>query len=380
MPADNTTHLDLFYATNRKHRGKKRFEPKGYGGEFSSSGTENLRFGKLALPVSMAKVAAYLAKSADGDSGDGEGLSGYLAKCAGKAVIHAYHEKLSPEASEARQSATLGSIGFFEDLRTAMLKNCDVVTYIHGFNVDWKQAVGAASALQLMLNRESARNGARPTLVMLFSWPSDGSMMPFVAYKSDRAEAAASGKAVGRGLLKLRDYLRGLNPQDRCDQSMHLLCHSMGNYVLQNALARLIEFAEGRALSRLFDQVLLCSPDVDEDALEPGQPLGRLHELCRSISVYYNRGDTAMYISDYTKGNPDRLGNEGPARPGQVHHKVQSIDCSPIVSGLVEHSYYLWGAVNTDIRLSIDGMSRDNPARRRKAKPGRAASWEMTGR
>ena len=82
--------------------------------------------------------------------------------------------------------------------------------------------------------------------------------------------------------------------------------------------------------------------------------------------MYHNRGDVALVVSDFTKGNPDRLGSNGPARPNLVHNKVHKIDCTPIVSGLVEHSYYLVGTVNPDIRMSIDGVAHDDQKRRRK--------------
>ena len=73
-----------------------------------------------------------------------------------------------------------------------------------------------------------------------------------------------------------------------------------------------------------------------------------------------------MSISDYTKGNPDRLGHEGAARPAQLHRKCHQVDCSPLVSGLVEHSYYLWGPVNNDISFSINGVAHDDSSSRRR--------------
>jgi esterase/lipase superfamily enzyme len=116
---------------------------------------------------------------------------------------------------------------------------------------------------------------------------------------------------------------------------------------------------------------------VDDTSLEDGQPLGRVHELARSVSVYHNRGDAALVVSDFTKGNPDRLGSNGPARPTQVHNKVHQVDCTPIVKGLVEHSYYLVGTVNADIRLSIDGVAHDDPRRLRNRVGMMGNQWEM---
>ena len=91
----------------------------------------------------------------------------------------------------------------------------------------------------------------------------------------------------------------------------------MGNYVLQHALQRIIEETppKRKRLPRIFDNVFLCSPDVDDNVLETDQPLSRLPEICRNVSLYYNRGDLALRGSDITKGNPDRLGTNGDCRP-----------------------------------------------------------------
>ncbi|HFD92000.1 MAG TPA: alpha/beta hydrolase [Gammaproteobacteria bacterium] len=376
--------LKLFYATNRRHEGADRWRPEGYGKDFSSDGMENLRFGRLTMEVDEEIVARHLnrRKGSDPDRGDGEALAGYLARRAGEdADIRAYGERLNRKISDVHQpNARLGSRALFQDLRAAMLSGCDVLVYVHGFNVSWEEAVGSALALQLMLNRRRREQADKEVRVMLFTWPSDGLALPYVSYKSDRSDAQGSGYAFGRGLLKLRDHLTGLKRDgEDCQQALHLLCHSMGNYVLQATLARMREFAAARGLPRLFEHIFLCAADVDDDVLEPGKPMGDLHRLARGVSIYHNRGDLAMYVSDYTKGHPDRLGHEGAARPGQLHRKIHQVDCSSLVEGLVEHSYYLWGPVNSDIRQTIDGLPPGDPARRRTQSGSHDNVWVMTG-
>ncbi|MDK2744578.1 MAG: alpha/beta fold hydrolase [Nitrospira sp.] len=375
------TALRLFYATNRNHLGNDRWHPDGYGKKFSDDGVENLRFGRVTVEADDAKMAKYLeADCGTIGQGDGEGLIKYLAKCAESAKIVAYKEKINRSVAEDQQeNVKLGSDGAFSDLQAIMRKNTDVLIFIHGYNVSWTDAVGTALSLQEMLNHCPEGDPEQAVQVVLFTWPSDGMALPFVSYKSDRSEAAGSGNAVGRGILKVRDFLAALRRDDEqlCKQDLHLVCHSMGNYLLQNAVTRCDAFTPGNALPRLFEHIFLCSPDVDDNVLEEGHPLGRVHELARSVSVYYNRGDAALVISDFTKGNPDRLGSNGPARPSLVHNKVNQIDCSGIVKGLVEHSYYLVGNVNGDIRMSIDGMPHEDPRRRRNKTGTMGNQWEM---
>lgn len=369
--------LKLYFATNRRHEGSNRWRPDSYGRHFSQDGIENLRFGVVRVTAAKKDINTHLDKALGTSGvGDGEGLAGYLAgQSKRSSSIQAYREQLKEGISEAAQEdAVLGSKAMLTDLQEAMSKASDVLVYVHGFNVDWHQAVGSALALQLMMQAKasaSPNETDKDVVVVLFTWPSDGLMLPWVSYKSDRAEARGSGASFGRALLKTRDFLMALHDRahnsevELCDQHIHLLCHSMGNFLLQEVIDRLSQFTPGEALPRLFEHIFLCAPDVDDTALEPGQPLGKINQLARQVSVYHNRGDTAMVISDYSKGQPERLGGAGAARPGQLHRKVQQVDCSPVVTGLVEHSYYLAGNIAADIRQSIDGVPAADSARRR---------------
>ena len=65
-----------------------------------------------------------------------------------------------------------------------------------------------------------------------------------------------------------------------------------------------------------------------------------VNEIADSHVPVYNY-DRAMLISDKTKGNPDRLGADGPRLSRSVPGKVTLIDCTPVVHGLVEHSYFI---------------------------------------
>ena len=379
------TEHKLYYATNRNHIGDDRWHPRSYGNKFSDDGMENLRFGVVKLSADDREVERHLRADVRGSgTGDGEALSTYFKACAENAAIQAYPESIKNDIAEAAQpDAKLGSKAMFADLQADMERSSDVLIYIHGFNVSWSDAVGAALALQVMLQQSPLRDPAQNLIVVLFTWPSDGLALPWVSYKSDRSEAIGSGAAVGRAFLKARDFLADLRDRAKsagrelCGQDIHLLCHSMGNFLLQHALARMAEHTPGSALARLFEHVFLCAADVDDTALESGQPLCQVHEIARSVSIYHNQGDAALVISDYTKGNPERLGGYGAAHPALLHGKVQQIDCTSIVHGVVEHSYYLTGHVNADIRASIDGWGQDDSRRRRTRSTHLLNVWAM---
>lgn len=375
--------MELFYAANRNHLGDDRWHPTGYGSKFSDDGMENLRFGKVELSADSGKIDAYLQLSGTYGTGNGVELADYLSDLAATAVITPFPESIpDPQVAEVHQSGTvLGSNTMFAEIKAIMEKKTDVYLYIHGFNVSWDQAVGSALALQEMLNASAEKDPAQDVMVVLFTWPSDGKALPFVSYKSDRGDAKGSSGAFGRGFLKLRDFLQKFCKvtQNPCGQNIHLLCHSMGNYVLQEALQRVSDFSPGSSLPRIFENIFMCAPDVDDDVFETGKPMEHLPDLARCITVYYNRQDKAMYVSDYTKGNPERLGCSGAAHPGQLHNKINQVDCTSVVvgEGLVGHSYYQMGLVNEDIRMSSDDIPFDDPQRRRVRSSQLPNVWAM---
>lgn len=57
--------------------------------------------------------------------------------------------------------------------------------------------------------------------------------------------------------------------------------------------------------------------------------------------------------------------HRAPTTPPPLHNKIHQIDCTPIVEGFVEHSYYRTGNISADIRASVDGWEQDDARRLR---------------
>ena len=118
------------------------------------------------------------------------------------------------------------------------------------------------------------------------------------------------------------------------------MAHSMGAYALRHAVQGMRKEV-GDDLPRLFDEILLFAPDEDADAFEHDHKLALLPRLGRRVTVYHNREDIPLAISDLTKGNPDRLGADGPAHPHLLPAKVTVVDCTDVVTtGFQEHRYH----------------------------------------
>jgi len=254
-----------------------------------------------------------------------------------------------------------GSKALLAQLRAQMREDSlDSLVFIHGFNVSFSGAIESAAQLSDGLAQLSG-NSYQPN-IFVFSWPSNGKLLD---YRDDRYDAKASGYAFARGLKKLSDFLREPDRGQRCDRKIHLIAHSMGNYVLRNALQEAQETRGNSLLPCLFENIVLTAADEDSDAFEHDRKLARLLELSRRITIYFNTEDRALEISDLTKGNPERLGEVGPRNPLQLPAKVIPVDVSEVVRGFTEHSYHIDDDnVVQDLIAVLKGVSPDSiPAR-----------------
>lgn len=336
----------VYFATNRNEQpdNKKLV----FGPRFNPDGVAALRFGYVDFPEGV------------------ETLQG------GSVFVY-------PDMKDETDVAKIGGGRFLDDIRKAMLDGQDTLVFIHGFNVTFNGAIEAGARLARDVRiRAGATDDGRPVNVVVFSWPSDGEAVPFMSYYSDREDARASGPALARTYLKLRDFLEQLRNVDRCDRSIHLMAHSMGAYVLRQGLqAALAKDPDG--LVRIFDQILLAAPDEDDDTFEQDSKLKPLPRIGRQVTVYFNPSDRALVISDKTKGNPDRLGSDGPRLIDMLPKKVVLVDCRNVAGdadALVQHSYYARSrAMTFDIGAVLAGMDPEAIGNRDYVLPLRA--WRI---
>jgi esterase/lipase superfamily enzyme len=315
----------VFFATNRNYlpNNKKQI----FGKTFNPDGVAALRFGWADFETSPTKPTLK--------------------------ETHVYEDVLGEP--DIRKT---GGGKFLEDLRKLMAAGprTDTLVFIHGFNVSFVGALQAGAHLA-----QSLKVKGKPVNIVVFSWPSDGAAIPLMSYYSDREDARASGPAVARAFLKLRDFIVALPDGDYCQRCVHLLAHSMGAYVLRNGLQALL--AKDRdSLTRLFDQVMLAAPDEDDDTFETDEKLRLLPRIARRVTVYFNPNDKGLLVSDKTKANPDRLGSDGPRLIDMIPKKVVLVDCRMVAGDadrFVEHSYYIRSeSMSQDLSATLE----DQPA------------------
>lgn len=306
----------IYFATNRKPN--RKVKPTSFGKDFSNTSLGDIRFGSVKV----------------------------------------IDEKLDSSSIEVLpDNAEEGSKVLLNKLRRLMRTDkVDSLIFIHGFNVPFKQAIESAAEMGSVYSKLSKKS-YQPN-IFVFSWPSDGKI---TNYKNDRHDAEASGFAFARGMMKLSKFLKSSKTGEECKQKTHLIAHSMGNYVLRHALQQAKKIVGAESLSRLFDNIILTAADEDSDAFEYDYKLERLPELAQRITIYFNSGDLALKVSDYTKGNPDRMGHDGPNKPHEVSAKVVLVDASDVVLGISEHSYHQDNEiVARDIISVLQGEKSEN--------------------
>lgn len=273
------------------------------------------------------------------------------------ADVRVFDEKLGKDGGEVAK--LLGSSKLFADLRRMMTRDQrDVIVLLHGFACDFPTSLHRAAQIkQSYLVQPPGAGAAYEPHVVVFSWPSNGRVQPPWEYHSDRDDAAASGAAIARFVMRLIEFLS--DGTGRCDQRIHLVSHSMGNWALRHAVQGVIALSEQARMPTLITNAFLMAADEDEDTFEHEHKLARLPDLARSVHVYHSRGDLALVTSDTTKFNPDRLGSGGPRTFSGLSNRIVAIDCSEVNATTIAHGnhqyYRIRREVVDDVRAVLSG-------------------------
>lgn len=192
----------------------------------------------------------------------------------------------------------------------------DVLLFIHGFNVEYMEAMFRTAQLGYDLNFGGA--------VTAFTWPSNGTGSGYII---DTDSARLSG-------TYLKHYIRLILEQNK-PQKLHILAHSMGNVVLAEALSQLTN--EGSFPNPAIQQIVLAAPDLDKDIFLT-QILPVIKDKSR-FTLYASDGDYALKLSrTIRKGLSNRLGEGGDRLV--ITEGVDSIDASDTDGDMIGHSYF----------------------------------------
>jgi esterase/lipase superfamily enzyme len=224
-----------------------------------------------------------------------------------------------------------------------------VTFLIHGYNNGWDDA---ANLYQKVYN--SLYTGPNSLGICIsFDWPSLGSV---IDYLPDRDHAKDCAGDLVDVLDELYEWLlekqqdATANPANACKAKVSVISHSMGNYLVQKAMATLWTRKNQPLLVSLINQLVMVAADVDNDLFEPSSSDGSdgnaVANLTYRITALYSGRDAVLGASAGLKHfGTRRLGRSGLAvRPPTDKDNVWDVDCSSFfaasLGGFAIHSAY----------------------------------------
>jgi len=160
--------------------------------------------------------------------------------------------------------------------------------------------------------------------VVLFSWPSQGSL---TGYTVDETNAEWAQADFTRLMGELLENLPVRN--------IYLVGHSMGNRIIGRAMTALVsDRLESDLL--LFREIIMIAPDIDAEVFRIDMA-PRLARTGIHITLYASSNDRALMASKAFHGYP-RAGESGDGLV--VVDGVETIDASAVSGGLLGHSYF----------------------------------------
>jgi len=229
-----------------------------------------------------------------------------------------------------------------------------VTFFVHGFNVGWQASSNSYQNLCARLFEGTNSMG----LCVSFDWPSYGNVL---GYYPDRAHARDCAQDLTDILSSLYDWLLKKqsdaikDANNACKAKLSMISHSMGNYVLQKAMAAAWTRKNQPLLASLLNQLVMVAADVDNDIFDAGAPDNAdgnaIVNLTYRITVLDSGRDSVLGLSAGLKHfGTRRLGRSGLAHdPPLVTQppatdNVWDVDCSSFfpdsVGGEAIHGEY----------------------------------------
>lgn len=207
----------------------------------------------------------------------------------------------------------------------------DVLLFIHGFNVNFNDAIMRTAQLGYDLNFKG--------VVTAFSWPSVGSLW---GYEADCSTADISSHY-------LCDFIKTISTGDI--SNLYIIAHSMGNVVLTKALEKLK--IVGMYPNEKISQIILAAPDIDKDIFI-NQIMPAIKCKAR-FTLYASKKDKALLISKKLRYGYPRAGDGG--ENITIVEGVETVDASKVDTALLGHGYFSdTQSLINDIHMVLQGL------------------------
>jgi hypothetical protein len=223
------------------------------------------------------------------------------------------------------------------DLKSKVAGDPDwgVLIFIHGFNVDFKQALLRSAQIAYDLKFQGK--------ILLISWPAGGSggflekSLIYKTYERNRINAAESVEKVASFIRELASL----------SVPIQMMVHSMGHQVLVPAMAKIAENFDHPFVQEL----IFNAPDLAPSEFEKAS--GGLKKLAQRITLYCSQNDNALLASQAIN-HQKRLGS-CIQEEGIDIVNVSEVDEAGLTG--LGHGYYSSRPVLTDIYQVILGVN-----------------------
>ena len=228
----------------------------------------------------------------------------------------------------------------------------DVLIYIHGFNTSQAVVLERHRAIRKGLEGHGFKG-----VVVSFDWPAADFALN---YLDDRIDAKLTAiRLVTDGIAPLSRII-----QQGCEISVHVLAHSMGAYVLREAMDDADDRRRVAATSWSVSQIMICSGDISADSMGTAKSSDSLYRHCVRLTNYSNPYDAVLSISNAKRvGVSPRVGRIG--LPDSAPAKAVNVDVGLYYDAHREefaavpnsdHSFYFYSPVLLeDVLFTIRG-------------------------
>jgi esterase/lipase superfamily enzyme len=201
------------------------------------------------------------------------------------------------------------------------LKPTDALIFVHGFNSSFDDAAFRMAQIVWDLGYRG--------LPVLFSWPSRGGPLN---YLYDR-DSAIGARRYFIELLQILQKQLGI-------EKIHVLSHSMGNFLVVDALANHARTNDPIRIAEL----IMAAPDVDRNQFIDEIPL--VQQITKGLTLYVSSNDRALAVSRTIAGGIPRAGDVPTSGP-VVLPGLDTIDVSSMGEEMFGLNHNTFAAVRS---------------------------------
>lgn len=249
----------------------------------------------------------------------------------------------------------LEAVAFWTNVRACVASSTerDILVFIHGFNVTFKNGLRRTAQI--------AKDLAFPGAPILYRWPSHGSIRRY----------SADEESIQWTVPHLKEFLRQLLA-DAGASEVHVIAHSLGNRAAIAAI-RELQLPEGTDGAARLSQFVLAAPDIDTGTFcQLATAFARKPKHC---TLYANSQDRALAASRWKHSYPRAGGGEDVV----VVPYVDTIDATGHATDFMSHSYFAGPTpVITDLYYVVRSfVPPGKRARLRRRERGPLVYWRM---